>query len=160
MKPRMNGENRSPNATKHGLTTLKWAVKALGGRVIDRRTTIGRALSQWRSDLIRDLGGEATVSTQQLALVHLAVKSKLLMDSVDARLLTQKSLINGRKKALLPVVRERTQLADSLARYLGQLGLERKAKVIDLARALQEASRPSEGNPTPSADGESPPNCR
>jgi hypothetical protein len=76
------------------------------------------------------LGGD--ISTQQSALVELSVKSKLLLDSIDTWLLTQPSLINARKKSLLPVVRERQQLADGLARYLAQLGLERKAKQVSL----------------------------
>ncbi len=80
--------------------------------------------------MIEDLGGREAISTQQEALVDLCVKSKLLLDSIDVWLLTQPSLINLFKQALIPVVRERTQLADSLARCLGQLGLERKAKKV------------------------------
>jgi hypothetical protein len=109
---------------KHGLTTLKRAVNTIGNRLIDRRTITGRALAKWRTDLIHDLGGD--VSTQQDALIDLCVKSKLLLDSIDTWLLVQPSLINHRKRALLPVVKERQQLADGLARYLAQLGLDRK----------------------------------
>ena len=83
---------------------------------------------QWRNELIEDPGGTDAVTTQQLAIVELAVKSKLMLDSIDAWLLKQPSLVNARRKSLLPVVRERQQLADSLARYLGQLGLERRVK--------------------------------
>jgi len=43
---------------KHGLPALKSAVNKLGGRVIDRRTTLGKALDAWRLDLIDDLGGQ------------------------------------------------------------------------------------------------------
>ena len=46
--------------------------------------------------------------------------------------------MNARKKALLPVVIQRQQLADSLARYLIQLGLERRTKVQTLAEMLEE----------------------
>ncbi len=114
--------------TMHGLTTLKRAVKNLGGRAIDRRTTMGKALSQWRAELLQDLGGPEAVSTQELAIVDLAVKTKLMLDSIDTWLLTQPSLVNARKRTLLPVVRERTQLSDALSRYLNQLGLKRRAK--------------------------------
>jgi len=130
----MNGNGNSKKATRHyathGLTALKQAVKGLGGRVIDNRTTLGKALRKWRADLIQDLGGNETISTQQEALVDLAVKSKLILDSIDAWLLTQRSLVNARKRSLLPAVRERQQLADGLARYLGQLGLERRTKEV------------------------------
>jgi hypothetical protein len=118
----------SPRAPKHGLTVLKKAVKGLGGRVIDQRTTLGKALAQWRTELVADLGGPEAVSTQQHALIELAVRTKLLLDSIDAWLLRQPSLVNAKRRTLLPVVLQRQQLADGLARYLGQLGLQRQVK--------------------------------
>lgn len=131
-----NGQERPRSYHKHGLYTVKRAVKEVGLKAVDGRSAVGRALSQWRADLIRDLGGKDSISTQQEALVDLAVKSKLLLDSVDVWLLQQLSLVNKRKKSLLPVVRERQQLADGLARYLGQLGLEKRVKVKTLAEIL------------------------
>jgi hypothetical protein len=128
MKPAKQNKKARKRPDRHGLTRMKYAVKELGSRAIDGRTTVGRALLHWRSELIEDLGGVESVTTQQLAVVDLAVKSKLLLDSIDAWLLKQPSLVNARKKSVLPVVRERQQLADSLARYMGQLGLERRVK--------------------------------
>ena len=113
-----------------GLYALKRAIRGLDMGKVDRRYKVFRALAEWRSELISDLGGQDGLSRQQLAIVDLAVKSKLLLDSVDAWLLAQPSLINARKKSLLPALRERTQLADSLARYMTTLGLERKAKPV------------------------------
>jgi len=125
--------------SKHGLTTLKAAVKGLGGRVIDMRTTMGKALAQWRGDLIADMGGPSVVTTQQRALIDLAVGTKLLLDSIDAWLLTQPSLVNARRRSVLPAVLQRQQLADSLAGYMGKLGLERRtAKVNDLKGYLEK----------------------
>src|SRR5262245_42117587 len=86
----------------HGITRLKEAVNGLGNRLIDKRTVTGKALALWRQDLIDDLGGN--VSTQQLAVIDVAVKNKLLLDSIDTWLLTQPTLINKRKKAVLPAV--------------------------------------------------------
>ena len=149
------GRKRPRGYQKHGLTTLKQAVKGLGGRVIDRRTTLGKALAKWRGDLIQDLGGKEAISTQREALVDLAVKSKLILDSIDAWLLTQPSLVNARKRSLLPAVRERQQLADGLARYLGQLGLERKIKDLpDLARELARLPEQGEKLEEGHADGD------
>jgi hypothetical protein len=123
---------------KHGLNTLKRAAKELGERAIDGRTAVGKTLRQWRADLIEDLGGPAVASTQQLAIVDLAVKTKLLIDSIDAWLFAQPTLVNSRRRTLLPVVLQRQQLADSLARYLNQLGLERRIqKVPDIQDYLQ-----------------------
>jgi hypothetical protein len=123
--------------SRSGFYTLKTTLRTLGPRVIDRRTHLGKQLAAWKADLVRDLGGD--VSTQQAAVIDLAVRTKLLLDSVDAWLLVQPKLVNSRKKALFPAVRERQVLADALARYMGQLGLERKAKdVPDLQTYLVE----------------------
>ena len=154
MNPTANGKKKPRAYLKHGLTTLKQAVKGLGGRVIDRRTTLGKALSRWRLNLIQDLGGEETISTQQEALIDLCVKSKLMLDSIDAWLLTQRSLVNARKRSLLPAVRERQQLADGLARYLGQLGLERRTKEVP---SLTEYLNTKYGSPETSPSSTSSP---
>ena len=116
--------------TKHGLTTLKKAIRVLGGRAIDRRTALGRALEDWRYSILQDLGGVDQTSTQQRQVIDLAVKTKLILDSIDAYLVKQPSLVNHRKRMVLPVVLQRQQLADALARYMMQLGIERKAKVL------------------------------
>src|SRR5215813_248353 len=115
-------------APKHELNVLKKAVKSFGGRVIDQRTTLGKALAQWRKELIEDLGGPEAVSTQKHALIDLAVHTKLLLDTIDTWLLKQPSLVNARRRAVLPVVLQRQHLAESLARSLTQLGLERRTK--------------------------------
>ena len=112
----------------HGACALKRAVMALGSRAIDRRTSTGKALAQWRAELIQDLGGPDALSAQQATLIDLCVKDKLLLDSLDSWMLQQKTLVNARKKSAIPVLLQRGQLADGLARRLGQLGLERKAR--------------------------------
>ena len=130
MTPRRTTKRPSRAYSKSGINTLKQAVKTLGSRALDKRTTVAKTLAQWRSELVQDLGGPEAVSTQVTAIVDLTVKTKLILDSVDNWLLTQPSLINLRKRALLPVVIQRQQLADSLARYMTTLGLERKAKPV------------------------------
>lgn len=130
------------HAMKHGLTTLKKAVQVLGGRAIDRRTSLGRALEDWRQSLLSDLGGHEQTSAQQRQIVDLAVKTKLILDSIDTWLLRQPSLVNHRKRMLLPVVLQRQQLADALARYMTQLGLEKKAtRVLSLTDYLNGNSK-------------------
>ena len=121
-------------ALKHGLSPLRKAMNTLGNRALDKRTTAAKALVQWREDLIRDLGGD--VSTQQDAIISLAVKTKLLLDSVDVWLLQQPTLIIKRKKAIIPAVTQRQQLADALSRYMGQLGLARRTKLQSLQEIL------------------------
>jgi hypothetical protein len=123
--------HRRRGYSKSGYYALKTTLKALGPRVIDKRTSIGKALAQWRANLVRDLGGHDALSTQQHTLVELLCRQKLLLESIDAWLLMQPSLVNARKRSLLLVVRERQQVADALAKYLAQLGMERKAKPVE-----------------------------
>ena len=74
-----------------------------------------------------------------MALVDMAVRTRLYVDSLDAWIMEQQTLVNRKKKSVLPVLRERQQLVDSLARILGQLGLERKAKPVPvLAQYIAE----------------------
>ena len=65
--------------TKSGLTRghKERTVRTLGARAIDGRSTVAKQLAAWRGDLIRELGGD--VSTQQAAIIDLAVKTKLLL---------------------------------------------------------------------------------
>lgn len=128
--------------SRHGLHALMARVKVRGLQAIDRRTAAGRALVAWRRELLEDLGGEAAASTQQRAIVDLAVRTRLYVDSLDAWLMEQPSLVLARRKAVLPVLRERQALADSLARLLGQLGLARRAKPLpSLAEYLAQRDR-------------------
>jgi len=148
-KPLHAGHFASGNqkALRHGLNPLKKALYTLGNRHLDKRTAAGRALVEWRDDLIRDLGGD--VSTQQDAIISLAIKTKLLLDSVDVWLLQQDTLIIKRKKAIIPAVQQRQVLADALARYMGMLGLARKAKLTSLSEILSRDDKPANG----AADG-------
>ena len=126
------------NARKHGLNTLKKAWSQLSNRMLDGRSPAAVAIRKWRAELIADLGGADAVSTQQLAIIDLAGKQKLLLDSIDTWLFSQPSLINARKRSVIPVVLQRQQLADGLSKYLSQLGLERRHRVKTLTELLKE----------------------
>jgi hypothetical protein len=138
-------KKRRSGRPSYGLYALKHAVNTIGNRAIDKRTITGRALAQWRKDLIQDLGGDENVSTQQSAIVDLAVKSKLLLASIDTWLLTQRSLINKKKKALIPVVQQRQALADGYAKYIAMLGLERRIREQTLEDVLRDAEANENG---------------
>jgi hypothetical protein len=125
--------------TRHGMNALKARVKVRGLGAIDRRTAAARALIAWRRELIADLGGEKAITAQQRALVELAARTRLFVESLDAWILEQSSLINGRKRSVHPVVQQRQQFADALSRYLQQLGLERRnTEITDLRMYLAE----------------------
>jgi hypothetical protein len=63
------------------------------------------------------LGGAENISAQQSVIIDLAVKNKLILDTIDRWIFRQPSLIDKRKRALLPVVRERQSIANALAEY-------------------------------------------
>jgi len=56
--------------------------------------------------------------------------------------------VNARKRALLPVVRERQALADALAGYMSTLGLERKAEPVPDLRTYLESRAAQAPPPT------------
>ena len=115
---------------------------------------MGKALAEWRAEILRDLGRD--VSAQCRAVLDVAVTTKLLLNSIDNWLLQQPSLINGRRRCLFPVVLQRQQLADSLLRHLSALGLEKRMKqVCDLKDYLRE--RAAQGN---RSERERPPTLR
>ena len=136
--------------TTHGLTTMKRAIKTLGSLVIDRRTTLGKQLNEWRGELIRDLGGDSAISTQERAIVDAATTTKLMLDSLDAWVLSQPSLVNHRKRAVWPVVGQRQALSDALVRYMTQLGLSKRSHpTMTLADLLQRPSPSPEAREVP-----------
>jgi hypothetical protein len=143
--------NAARTYSRHGLNALKARVKVRGLQAIDSRTVAARGLLDWRHELFADLGGEQAVSAQQKALVEMAVRTRLFIDHADAFLLGQQSLVNGRRRSLIPLVKERQGLVDSLVRILSQLGLERKARpaktlaeVLEEMAAEKETSTPQE----------------
>jgi hypothetical protein len=96
-----------------------------------------------RNELIDDMGGAGNVSTQQKTIIDPIVKQKLILDSVDAWLL-ERPMVYRASRSVVPIVRERQSIADSLARYLGQLGLERRSKIKSISDLLadEEADTP------------------
>jgi hypothetical protein len=157
---RMNEPTRR-NRLRHGLYTMQKAVQTLGSRALPSRSTaLGRALHEWRTSLVADLGGPDAVSTQQLALIDLAVRTKLLTDSVDAYVLRMPSPVNKRKRSLHPVVRERQALVGQLQSILRDLGLERRTKYSDVAAqlaALHKTSPVPASSSLPPAAADPPP---
>jgi len=135
--PSEPAQNRARPYQKSGLYVLKNAVAKLGSRALPtKRTALGRALHEWRVALIADLGGDDTITTQQRALVELTVRTKLLVDSVDAYVLGMPSPVNKRSRSLFPVVKERGALVGQLQSLLRDLGLERRAREVDIAQQL------------------------
>ena len=106
---------------------------------------MSKALVAWRADLVRDLGGDPSTAQRTIETV---VKTRLLLESVDSWLLTQASLIDAGKNALLPVVLQRQALADSLCRMLRELDRRpARARVFVAREPSSYPAPPERGTP-------------
>jgi hypothetical protein len=139
------GSDDSPSIAPETAPSLpeKRRVHAQAGRGDARQPcpALGRALHGWRESLVADLGGPDAISTQQIAFVDLAVRTKLLVDSVDAYVLAMPSPVNRQRRCLHPVVKERQSLVTQLQSILRDLSLARQAKTFDLGAELAKFHR-------------------
>lgn len=128
----------SQNRLLHGHYVRKTALLALGFDGIDRRTHHGKEFASRREAVFVDLGGRESLSQIQHDLIERYMRMCVLIDSLDSWLFAQKSIVNKRKKCLIPIVRERAALEDTALRLASALGLERKARPIpDLASYMK-----------------------
>jgi hypothetical protein len=119
--------DQAQKRSRHGLRRELARIRLRGMGAIDKRTVAARDLIAWRSSLVDDLGGESAITTAKGALIEMAVRTRSMLDHVDMYLLGRRSLVDKRKKRLIPIMAERQALADALTRQLIALGLERAA---------------------------------
>lgn len=103
-------------------------------RRLDGRSAVAVAVRTWKADVRRDLGGD--LSRAQETVLEAAAQAWVILSSLDDYIARQPSLVT-RKRALLPVVRERMAIADSLARHLERLGLERRVREAPVEAILE-----------------------
>ena len=106
----------------HDAKAIRTAIQARGLDAVDKRSSGYREMVAFRDSLVTDLGGEESLSTQQLALVDLASRAWLMLSHVDSWLLSQDSILTGRgkQKQLIPLVRQRSELAKQLLSFEGR----------------------------------------
>lgn len=122
--------------TRHGYRAMRRSLATLTTRRLDGRSAVAVAVRTWKADVRRDLGGD--LSRAQETILELAAQTWVIVSSLDDWLARQPSLVT-KKRQLLPVVLQRTQLADALARHLERLGLERRSRdVADLGTYLAQ----------------------
>jgi hypothetical protein len=133
---RQPGAGRKPT---HGARIMRRTLRALTTKRLDGRTAIAVAVRRWKEDVRRDLGGDLTRA--QETILELAAQSWVIVSSLDDYIARQPSLVT-RKRSVIPVVVQRMQIAEGLARHLAQLGLERRAAPVpdlrDYIRARDE----------------------
>ena len=123
-RPRSARGGRPP---VHGLKTMRKALGVLTTERLDGRSKVAVAVRQWKADVRADLGDDLT-RAQETLLEH-AARAWVILGALDDWLMRQPSLVT-RKRAVVPVVMQRMQIADSLGRTLGQLGLGRVARDV------------------------------
>src|SRR5437870_4822681 len=133
---RQPGAGRKPT---HGAAIMRRTLRALTTRRLDGRSALAVAVRHFKDDIRRDLGGD--LSRAQEVILESAAQSWVIVSSLDDWIARQPSLVT-RKRTVLPVVLQRMQIAEGLARNLERLGLEREAKPVPELTAYL-ASRPS-----------------
>ena len=124
------GKNMPDKRPRHGLHALKKRLKVDGLNALDRRCSAVKALLAWKRGLIADLGGAENISASKMTLLDMAARTRLLLENIDAYILMLPSIVNKKKRCVIPVVQQREQLAASLASLLQRLGLERQARPV------------------------------
>jgi hypothetical protein len=87
-RPR-GGQPANVNARKHGAYTMKRALQELGERAIDGRTRLGKALADWRTAMLADLGGQEDLSAMEFEALGVLQARKVILESVAGYLLEQ-----------------------------------------------------------------------
>ena len=126
--------NRRPYH-RHGRGVVDRALPYLLERIKDvvipeeDLSPVERAAREWRWEVLTDLGGLDNVSAARMALLDAATGTKIILDSLDMyvfELAGISGLVNRRNRKVATVVTDRMRVADSLARQLHTLGLERR----------------------------------
>jgi len=113
------GRKRRRSYLKSGLYGLRTALKRKGLQVVDKRTTIGKDLYNWRDWFTDNLGGLDKMSTQKATVVDLCARQKQLLDSIDAKLLAhlkKDPKIRKMPMMVLKLLQLRQPISDSLRR--------------------------------------------
>jgi hypothetical protein len=118
---------------------MRRTLRALTTRRLDGRSALAVAVRRWKEDVRRDLGGDLTRA--QETILELAAQAWVIVSSLDDWIARQPTLVT-KKRRVLDVLLQRQQLAEGLASNLERLGLERKARTLDLDAELAALHQP------------------
>ena len=131
MTPTPEDESALHYKVTHGDTIMKKAVKALGVRAIDGRTSLAKELEAEQRELIAALGGTSEISPQQKRIIEILAQKRLRRWPVAQwALLNRERLLNRRKMSMIPIALQLVQMEESEVRLLKELGLERRANQL------------------------------
>ena len=127
---RTRGAQRgNTNARSHGLFSLQRRLRNAGLRKNDGRSALERIKADWKGEIRIARGGE--LSPQHETILEAAANTWLLLSSIDDWLLDQKSLVNRKRRELIPVIQQRSALVRTLRELLNDIGLTRVAKDVE-----------------------------
>ena len=110
--------------SRHGVNTLRKDV----AKGLDQRTAVAKTLKAWKAELIADCGGDGALTAGQRVLIEAIIHARLYLARLDAYLVDQDQYVIGSKHTILPALRQRQDIQDSLAKLLTQLQEHRAAK--------------------------------
>ena len=117
---------------KSGFYKRTRRIKQRGLDGIDARTVEGRDALSFRDNAIADLGGK-DITTTKKALLDVAVGERYLWRSGWAFIMADGgNVINKRRRAFYPAVRDIIMVGEALTRHLKDLGLQRVIKPLTL----------------------------
>ncbi len=146
-KPGRSGPPGNSNARKTGAVTVRRERKELRRAAMDGRRSEALFVAGERADLIADLGGEASVSTQRRWLVEEAAFLRLELAFIRT-FLAEHPPINKKKRIAHPILRDYLTVANTLRSILGEIGLERRTREVPDLQSYLAARQP---DPPPSA---------
>src|SRR5262249_2856342 len=115
---------------KTGWRGLKRAVAVRGLNALDGRSAAVRLVREWQAAITADLGGPEQLSAQKRALIDILSRSPLVLNHIDSFMMEQRSLINRKRKAIIPIVRDRQVIVDGIARLVAQIGSDKVEKRV------------------------------
>ena len=124
----------------HGFRALERLLRQHGLAVVDGRSTLGRELAHWRQCHADDLGGDP--SAAQATVIERIAAKRLMVGALETFILSAPSTLLVKERLYL--VNLYRQMSDSLRADLVTLGLERRAKEVDLVGEIAQLQRDAE----------------
>jgi hypothetical protein len=118
---------------------MRRTLRTLTTKRLDGRSALAVAVRRWKEDVRRDRGGDLTRA--QETILDGAAQKLIIRDSL-ADYIARQPTLTTRKRQVLTVVVSFLQVSDSLNRDLERLGLERRAKQLDIAAQRAALHRP------------------
>ncbi len=131
-KKRGKRERKKLNSREsHGLYAAQRFVSEYGYRALDQRTAVAKELTNWKAQLLEDLGGLENVSTARLELVNLAGTTRLLLSGLDIWLANRVAREGPEAVAAVAlkapsILKARGGMVRELHRLLSEIGLEKR----------------------------------